>query len=111
MTKTEMQHLEKITNLCIERGTIIEEQAARIAELEAANILLNNTFNVQLKVIREHQAADVIAVEAIRAQAKEIKQLKKEVKGWEVSFDAMITQYINNKHVVLKGDGQPNNNR
>ena len=50
---------------------------AEIADLEAANILLNNTINVQLQVIREHQAADVIAVEAIRAQAAEIERLNK----------------------------------
>ncbi len=76
MTEKEMQHLERITNLCIERGTIIEGLEMRIAELEAANTLLNNTFNVQLKVIREHQAADVIAVEAIRSQAEQITELQ-----------------------------------
>ncbi len=76
MTEKEMQHLEKITNLCIERGTIIEGLEMRIAELEAANTLLNNTINVQIQVIREHQAADVIAVEAIRSQAEEITRLR-----------------------------------
>lgn len=49
---------------------------AEIADLEAANILLNNTINVQLQVIREHQAADVIAVEALRSQAEEITRLR-----------------------------------
>ena len=53
------------------------EDADKMADLEAANILLNNTINVQLQVIREHQAADVIAVEAIRAQAAEIERLNK----------------------------------
>ena len=52
------------------------EDADKMADLEAANILLNNTINVQLQVIREHQAADVIAVEAIRAQAEEITRLR-----------------------------------
>jgi hypothetical protein len=59
-----------------EATTYQEEDADKIADLEAANILLNNTINVQLQVIREHEAADVIAVEAIRAQAAEIAQLK-----------------------------------
>ena len=49
---------------------------AEIADLEAQNILLNNTINVQLQVIREHEAADVIAVEAIRSQAAEITRLR-----------------------------------
>lgn len=51
-----------------------------IADLEAANILLTRTINEQAQVIREHQAADVIAVEAIRAQAAEIEQLKDTLK-------------------------------
>ena len=83
MTEKEMQHLEKITNLCIERGMIIEGLEMRIADLEAKNILLNNTINVQLQVIREHQAADVIAVEAIRSQAAKITELKAQVKELE----------------------------
>ena len=58
-----------------------------IADLEAANILLNNTINVQLQVIREHEAADVIAVEAIRSQADEIKQLKAAIKELELDDD------------------------
>lgn len=52
------------------------EDADKMADLEAANILLNNTINVQLQVIREHQAADVIAVEALRSQAEEITRLR-----------------------------------
>ena len=51
-----------------------------IADLEAANILLTRTINEQAQVIREHEAADVIAVEAIRAQAAEIVQLKDTLK-------------------------------
>ena len=52
------------------------EDADKMADLEAANILLNNTINVQLQIIREHQAADVIAVEALRSQAAEITRLR-----------------------------------
>ena len=37
MTETEMKHLERVTNICVNRGMTIEEQEARIAELEAAN--------------------------------------------------------------------------
>ncbi len=59
-----------------EATTYQEEDADKIADLEAANILLNNTINVQLQVIREHQAADVIAVEALRSQAAEITRLR-----------------------------------
>ncbi len=52
------------------------EDADKMADLEAANILLNNTINVQLQIIREHEAADVIAVEALRSQAAEITRLR-----------------------------------
>lgn len=62
------------------------EDADKMADLEAANILLNNTINVQLQVIREHEAADVIAVEAIRAQEAELKfyrnQFPTAAKNW-----------------------------
>ncbi|WP_196301872.1 hypothetical protein, partial [Streptococcus pneumoniae] len=62
------------------------EDTDKIADLEAANILLNNTINVQLQVIREHEAADVIAVEAIRAQEAELKfyrsQFPTAAKNW-----------------------------
>jgi hypothetical protein len=64
-----------------------DKEDNNMADLEAANILLNNTINVQLQVIREHQAADVIAVEAIRAQAEEIKQLKAAIKELELDDD------------------------
>ena len=47
----------------------------KIADLEAQNILLTRTIAEQAQVIREHQAADVIAVEAIQAQAAEILKL------------------------------------
>ncbi len=90
MDEIELGHLERITNICANRGELIVKQANRIIELaeargydevkisdlEAANILLNNTINVQLQVIREHQAADVIAVEALRSQAAEITRLR-----------------------------------
>ena len=52
-----------------------------IADLEAQNILLTRTINEQAQVIREHQAADVIAVEAIRAQAAEIERLRAVIEG------------------------------
>ena len=60
-----------------------DKEDTKIADLEAKNILLNNTINVQLQVIREHQAADVIAVEAIRSQAAKITELKAQVKELE----------------------------
>lgn len=100
MDEIELGHLERITNICANRGELIVKQANRIIELaeargydevkisdlEAANILLNNTINVQLQVIREHQAADVIAVEAIRAQEAELKfyrnQFPTAAKNW-----------------------------
>ena len=55
-----------------------------VADLEAQNILLTRTINEQAQVIREHEAADVIAVEAIRAQAAEIEQLKAAIKELEL---------------------------
>ena len=53
----------------------------KYADLEAANILLTRTINEQAQVIREHQAADVIAVEAIRSQAAEIERLRAVIEG------------------------------
>lgn len=57
-----------------------------IADLEAQNILLTRTINEQAQVIREHEAADVIAVEAIRAQAAELQffrnQFPTAAKNW-----------------------------
>ena len=60
-----------------------------IADLEAANILLTRTINEQAQVIREHEAADVIAVEAIRAQAAEIAMLKEKVRYAYVQIAAL----------------------
>ena len=71
-----------------EATTYQEEDKAdsKIADLEAANILLTRTINEQAQVIREHQAADVIAVEAIRAQAAELQffrnQFPTAAKNW-----------------------------
>ena len=52
-----------------------------VADLEAANILLNRTINEQAQIIREHQAADVITVEAIRSQVAEIERLRAVIEG------------------------------
>ena len=52
------------------------EDADKISDLEAQTIAQARTIEQQSVIIREHQAADVIAVEAIRAQAAEIAQLK-----------------------------------
>ena len=69
------------------------EDADKMADLEAANILLNNTINVQLQIIREHEAADVIAVEAIRAQAAEIERLKEKVRYAYVQIATLERKY------------------
>lgn len=57
-----------------------------IADLEAANILLTRTITEQAVIICEHEAADVIAVEAIRAQAAELKFFREQfptaAKNW-----------------------------
>jgi hypothetical protein len=53
-----------------------KEMSRTIADLEAANIAQARTITEQVVIIREHQAADVIAVEAIRSQAEEIIRLK-----------------------------------
>ena len=47
-----------------------------IADLEAQTIAQARTIAEQAQVIREHEAADVIAVEAIRSQAEEITRLR-----------------------------------
>ena len=64
-----------------------------IADLEAANILLTRTINEQAQVIREHQAADIIAVEAIRSQANEIKLLKEKVRYAYVQIATLERKY------------------
>lgn len=55
---------------------VLEGFKNQIADLEAANIAQARTIEQQAVIIREHQAADVIAVEAIRAQAEEITRLR-----------------------------------
>ena len=40
MNQTEIEHLKRITDLCVDRREIIEQQAARIATLEAENAQL-----------------------------------------------------------------------
>ena len=66
-----------------------DKSDSKIADLEAANILLTRTINEQAVIIREHQSADVIAVEAIRAQAAEIELLKEKVRYAYVQITAL----------------------
>jgi len=59
---------------------------SRIADLEAQTIAQARTIEQQAVIIREHEAADVIAVEAIRAQAAELQffrnQFPTAAKNW-----------------------------
>ena len=73
MDATELGHLERITEICWNRGE-------QIADLEARTIAQARTIEQQANVIRSHEAGDVIVMEALKAYAAEVAQLKEKVR-------------------------------
>ena len=62
--------------ICIYCRLPIDDNATKMADLEAANILQARTIEQQARIIQEHQAGDVIVMEALRAYAAEVDDLK-----------------------------------
>ena len=69
MNQTEIEHLKRITDLCVNRRHIIDEQAATIARLTAANESMQED-SVQ------NTCAFNLMLTANKAQAEEIRTLK-----------------------------------
>ena len=63
-----------MTNIATELKHEVLAQADIIADLEAQTIAQARTIREQAVIIREHQAADVLAVEAIRSLKAELAQ-------------------------------------
>ena len=72
MNKTEIEHLKRITDLCVDRRDIIKQQAARIATLEAENARLTADAKLNDMAWNDNQAA-------LNKQADEIRTLKQEL--------------------------------
>jgi len=69
MNQIEMEHLKRITDLCVDRREIIEQQAARISDLETENARLTADAKLNDMAWTDNQAA-------LNKQAEEIRKLK-----------------------------------
>ena len=69
MNQTEIEHLKRITDLCVNRRHIIDEQAATIARLTAAN------GSMQEDAVQNTYAFNLMLT-ANKAQSEEIRTLK-----------------------------------
>ena len=66
--------------ICIYCRLPIDDDATKIADLEAQVIAQARTIAVKENVIRSHEAGDVIVMEALKAYAAEVAQLKEKVR-------------------------------
>ena len=79
MNQTEIEHLKRITDLCVDRREIIEQQAARIATLEAENARLTAANGSMQEDAVQNTYAFNLMLTANKAQAEEIRTLKQEL--------------------------------
>ena len=82
MNQTEIEHLKRITDLCVDRREIIEQQAARIVTLEAENARLTADAKLNDMAWNDNQAA-------LKEQAAEISRLTEKVRYAYIQIEAL----------------------